>query len=265
MKRQESTELQILKLQTGTMRLGIKGVSPMIFHAMSQKGWEQLLLPRGKMTAADKATNIKHDPITEYRNSVYASVGDDAPTRLIFPAAAFKKAMMTAALRIPGMKKTEIGQLVWVGGKYVDVYGIPELLMSVVRSADINRTPDIRTRAIVPNWACSLSVTYVRPQLGDKQIGNLLAAAGMIAGVGDGRQEKGAMNFGQFEIVAEDDAEFKAIIKNGGRVPQDRALETPQPHDLETERMLTWYLTETEKMGDKIPAMKSKRSLHAVA
>lgn len=259
-KREVSTELQIMTLQTGRMRIAIKGTRPLIFHAMSKKGWEQLLLPKGKKSAAEKAISLKHDPIQEYRDSIYATTDDNAKTRLIFPAAAFKKAMMSAALRIPHANKTQIGQLVWVDGQYLDIFGIPEIFMSIVRSADMNRTPDVRTRAIVPRWACTLSLTYVRPQLADKQIANLLAAAGILAGIGDGRQEKGSLNFGQFEIVSDSDAEFKAITKNGGLAAQDRALKSPQPHDLETERMLAWYIEETSKMGDKIASMKSHKA-----
>ncbi len=37
--------------------------------------------------------------------------------------------------------------------------------MSVVRSADIGKTPDIRTRAILPAWAARITVTYVTPKL----------------------------------------------------------------------------------------------------
>ena len=157
--------------------------------------------------------------------------------------------MSTAALDLPGTKKTEIGRLTWVVGTHVALYGVPELLMSVVRSADINKTPDIHTRAIVPAWACMVTVRFVQPKLTATAIANLMAAAGVIAGVGDFRQEKGKGNFGQFRLVNPDDAEFRKIVAEGGRVAQDEALLNYRCHDEETEELLDWYSAEVIRLG----------------
>ena len=252
----KSAELQVMTLRTGMLHMCIKGVSPLILHAMSDKAKHELLLPKGRKTAAERAENLKHNPIEEYRSSVYAHADDEHSTRIMFPAGGFKKAAMTAALDLPGMKKTEIGRLLWVKGATVDIYGIPQMLMSVVRSADINRTPDIRTRAIIPAWACRVSVQYVKPKLADQQVANLFAAAGMIAGIGDGRQEKGALNYGQFELCSEDDPEFMEIVKNGCMTAQDIALQAPSCHDLESDRLFAWFNEEVAKMGERAKPTK---------
>src|SRR5215813_3796287 len=129
-------ELDVLELRTERVKICIKGMRPLIYNAMSAKAKQNLLLPRpDKMNATEKMTNVKHSPLDEYRSSVYRYIDDDHPTRLCFPAAAFKKAAMNAALRLPAMKKTEIGQLLWVNGDMVDLYGIPQLKIDVIRMA----------------------------------------------------------------------------------------------------------------------------------
>jgi hypothetical protein len=111
----------------------------------------------------------------------------------------------------------------------------------------MNRTPDVRTRAIVPAWACSLRVTFVQPLIRAQAVANLLAAAGITIGVGDGRPEKGAMSYGQFRIADKDDAEFKRILKDGGRKAQQAGLDNPEPYDEETRELLTWFDDERAK------------------
>ena len=80
--------------------------------------------------------------------------------------------------------------------------------MSITRSADKNRTPDVRTRAILPEWACKLRIAYTKPILREQAIFNLLAAAGLQSGVGDWRQEKGSGSYGAFKLVNADDPDF---------------------------------------------------------
>ena len=243
------TEIAILPISQGEVTFHVVGTTPLIFNRMAEKAKRDLLLGGQKKTAADKAANLKHNPVEEYRASVYRNKGDDCASRLCLPAPSFKGAMATAALDLPGTKKTEIGRLVWVKGITVDLFGVPELLMSVVRSADINKTPDIRTRAIVPQWACIVTVQFVQPKLTAVAIGNLMAAAGVIAGVGDFRQEKGKGNFGQFYLVDKDDADFKRIVSTGGRKQQDAALERYKCYDDETSELMEFYSAEVIRLG----------------
>ena len=245
----ESAEISILRISTGQVSFRIVGQTPLIFNRMAEKAKRVLLLGGTKKTAADKAANLKHNPIEEYRDSVTRNKGDDRPTRLAVPSPAFKGAMMSAALDMPGAKRTEIGRLSWVEGYQVDLYGIPELFMSVVRSADMNKTPDIRTRAIVPMWACQVTVSFVEPKLNETAVGHLLAAAGLTAGVGDFRQEKGKGSFGQFRLVEDDDKEFNDIVKRGGRVAQDAALLRPECYDDDSRELLEFYSAEILRLG----------------
>ena len=245
-KESADTQLVIEKLRTQTMKVWVKGVTPIILNSMSEKVRQELLFPARKKTRADREQKLKHNPIEEYRNSVYRRNGD-GPTRLMFPAIAFKAAMMEAALEIPGAKKTQIGRLVWVVGQEVSLYGIPKLLMSVVRSADMNRTPDVRTRAIVGEWCCEVNITFVRPTISDTAVGHLLETAGLVIGIGDFRQQKGKGNYGQFQIAEE--KEIQSIIETGGTEQQDAALESPECWDAESESLLSWWNEERARRG----------------
>lgn len=249
-KKNEGPRIELAKLNRQAIAFHVVGLTPFVANRMSEKVKMGLLLPKGRMTAADKAGNLKHDPRTEYRNSVYTL--DEAPTRCAIPAAAFKRAIANAALDIPGAKKTQIGRLSWVEGQYVPLYGVPELFMAVVRQAGIDRTPDIRTRAIFPKWAATIELSFLAPLLNETVLANLLAAAGYIVGVGDGRQEKGALNFGQFRVCDEDDSEFQEIVKAGTKKAQLIALNECNCYDDESERLLDWWDAETTRRGVKI-------------
>lgn len=247
MKKQQESTIEVVQIKTGRMTLLVRGRTPFICNAMSQKVRQELLAPAGRKTTHEKATSVKHNPVEEYRNSIYANVGDECATRIYFPAGGFKKAAMTTALEMPGVSKASIARLLWVEGLNVNIFGIPQMLMSVTRSADINHTPDIHTRAIIPNWAATIDVSFVMPKITEQQIANLFVGAGLMVGVGDWRVEKGSGTFGQFELVDADDKMFHEIVRIGGREAQDRALAEPSYYDLETEKLHLWFQDEMRR------------------
>ncbi len=248
-KKANENEITIIQINQGELRVCIKGDSPLICEAMSYKSKGELLFPRGRLNDAEKASRMKHVPVEEYRASTYRSDDSKSKTRIIFPSAAFKKAAASSAIDIPGAAKAQIGRLLWAVGDYVEIFGVPKLLMSVVRSSDMARTPDIRTRAILPEWACSITFRFMSPMLKEATVVNLLAAGGVIRGVGGWRQEKGSGSYGQFSIVSPDDPDFARICQTGGREAQDAALASPQCYDHETEQLFAWYNDEVAKRG----------------
>ena len=248
-KLETKSEIHIEPFKIGRAILNIIGTSPLIYNSMSEKTRQELLFPGKKKTSADKQQNMKHSPIDEYRNSFYKRSGE-GPTRLMFPASAFKAAICNAALEIPGTKKSQIGRLVWVVGDMVDVYGVPKMLMSVVRSSDINRTPDVRTRGILTEWCCSVNIQFAIPSLNESSIATLFSTAGLIIGVGDYRQEKGKGNYGQFSVAnLEAKQEIASIVKSGGMKVQDEAIKSPTFYDVETQSLYNWFVEEKQKRG----------------
>lgn len=248
------TEISVLTIKVDSVKVCIKGTTPLIYNAMAEKAWHELLLPGGRKSTAQRAESLKHEPLLEFNGSVYTfrEVDGDMPTRLYFPTGAFKKAIAKAALDLPGVSKSQVGRLCWITEDRVPVYGVPQLLMSVVRSADMNRTPDIRTRAILPTWACEFTVKSAAPIIKTENVVRLLMAAGVLVGIGDWRQEKGAGSYGQFEIADKGDKGFAAIVKNGARKAQDAALAEPAPYDDETEKLLSWFDAEIQRRGIKV-------------
>lgn len=253
-KAKDSGVIEVLEVKREVIQVNILGVSPMIQNRLPEKARQELLLPAAPKNKADKASKVKHDPLSEYRSSIHRIRGDEAPTLVGMPATAFKAALATAALDVPGAVKTQIGRLVYVEGETIPIYGVPQLLMSVVRCANINRTPDIRTRAILPSWACSLSINYPPSLIKPQAIINLLAAAGMSVGVGDYRAEKGKGNFGSFTLVPGDDVKWEHIAATGGRQAQIEAMENPEPYDDDTIDLLDWFGDEASKRGIKVAA-----------
>lgn len=251
-KAETSSEIQVIEVVKGQIDFCILGTSPLIMNRMSQKVWHELLAPKGKKNAAEKASSLKHDPIQEFRNSPYIIENKAAPSLLGILPTAFKGAMLTAALDMPGTKRTQMGRLLTVDWDMQPVYGIPRVFMSITRSADMNKTPDVRTRAILPEWACKLTVTFNKPILREQSVANLLAAAGMQSGVGDWRQEKGSGSFGAFKLVSSDDKDFLRIVKTMGRTAQQEAIDNPIAYNAETEEMLAWFDVEIKRRGFKV-------------
>lgn len=256
--------IEVLEVRRGKVEVCILGTSPIILNRMSQKAREVLLLPRGPKSAAEKKSTLKHNPPEEFRASAHTTA-EPGPTRLLIPGAMVKGAIRSVALDMPGASKAEIGRQVFVENEWLHLYGVPEMFMAVTRSADMKRTPDIRTRAIVPRWACRASITFVVPLLTAKVVMNLLAAAGIMRGLGDWRPEKGSGSYGQFELVSADHKDFLDILKNGGRQPQDQALADPACYDAQTAELLSFFVSEAERRGREnsstdVPARKRKET-----
>lgn len=235
-------------IQHETLRVTILG-ERLLMNRMAEKAKRELLLPAGPKNAAARASSLKHDVMAEFRSSPYVLPDEDAPTYLAGLAVWFKRSMQSAALRLPGVTKTAIGQLIWTNAERLPVWGEPKLHMSVTRSADINRTPDIRTRAILPEWTTELEISYVVPILNQSSVLNLLVAAGIVSGVGDDRQEKGHDNCGAFTLVNDDDERVLALRASGGRAAQIAALNEPAFYDAEAEDLFGWYQEEVTRRG----------------
>lgn len=249
--------LSVLELHQGVMTFNLLGSTPFLCNRMSQKVKMELLMPQGRKNKADRAQTLKHEPLREYRDSPYKHA-DDHDARLFYPGAAFKQAIATAALDMPGASKAEIGRLVRIEEYNVGIFGIPTLRMDIVRQAGFTRAPDVRTRACLGDWAAVISVRFAKPLLNEKTIGNLLAAAGQFVGVGDGRQEKGKLSCGLFDIVADDHPTFNALVKHGGRAAQDAALASPAMWDDETQELYSWFYDELDRRGRTSESTKTK-------
>jgi len=245
-KKEGDTELFITPVKQSVAHLRIVGTMPLYQNRMAAKSKQELLVGGKKKSKAERAV-IKHDPLQEFRDS--AEILPGGPTALGLNVIAVKASMSTAALETAGVTKAAAQRLLFVPGTFAALYGTPMLKMDVVRSADINRTPDIRTRAYLPQWCAQVEVRFVTPQLSAQSVVNLLCNAGILVGVGDFRQEKGKGAFGSFRVLGEgqDDDEWNDLVKNHGRKPQAAALANPQYADRDTEDLMAFFFGEVKR------------------
>ena len=237
--------IEIHSVKRGNITLRMIGQTPLYFNSMSAKAMRDLLIGGGKKTAAEKK-EIKHNPEQEFRESVYTK--EDGDTYLCFPAPGVKGAMATAALETAGINKTNVNRGIFVPGENIQVWGKPYLKMDIVRSADMNKTPDVRTRAFLPNWVAEINIKYVVPTFSAYSISSLLANAGQMVGIGDFRQEKGRGSYGTFAVASDEDmGEYQELwdsITQEGRDIQKLAMEQPECADTQTAELMQFLQEE---------------------
>lgn len=265
-KAKTETTIEIAPIQMARLSCYIIGRTPLIMHRFSKKAREQLLFPKGRINSAEKAENLKHDPLTEYRETIYLNRDEARPSLVHLPAGMFQKALASAALDMPGASKSQILRLVSIASTQIDMFGKPMMSMEMVRSSDMAKTPDVRTRAIFPEWCCKIEIEFVSTLLKPNQIVNLLAAAGMIVGIGDWRPQKGGSH-GKFAIVEENDADYRRIVKEGGKAVQLKAYQDPMAYDADTEELFAWFNAEAARREKAVPSTvtaKADRAAKAV-
>lgn len=250
---EKETSIEIMQIKLGRLRCNLLGTTPLYMHRFGSKGQKEILLPSPKKNAAEKASTLKHDPIAEFREATYFNRDVNTPTAFHLPTGMFAKALASAAIDIPGAKKSQMQRLTSITSTTVFLYGIPELDIKMVRMSDIGRTPDMRSRPLFKEWACTIDVDFVASLTKEGQIANLLSAAGILVGIGDNRPQKGGSN-GKFKIVPNDDRDFQRILKTGGRQAQLQAYKNPKCADEETEELFRWYLEETKRREKVVPS-----------
>ena len=227
--------VSISQVERRGIKFRIVGTTPLYLNAMSEKVRQELLVGGRKKTAADKI-KVKHNPIEEFRASAY--IQEEGLTKLGFPMVGLKAAMCDAALETPGITKSSIQRLVWVPDGLANIYGIPRLKMDVVRSADMKRTPDVRTRCFIPHWGAEIEVAYVSPNIDALSVVALLNNAGVMIGIGDFRQQKGKGSYGSFRVLGDGDQDEEwDELEHQGRLAQEAAMLHPECADLETQKL----------------------------
>jgi hypothetical protein len=245
-KKEVEQEIVVPALRRGIVKLRIIGQTPMFQNRMAAKAKQQLLVGGRKKTAADRA-QIKHHPVAEFRDSLERL--NHGPTALGLRVVAMKAAMCTAALETSGITKTSAQRLLFMPGDLTPLYGVPQLRMDVVRSADINRTPDVRTRAFLPKWGAEIEIHHVLPQLPVSSVVTLACNAGVLVGLGDFRQEKGKGAFGSFRVITADtqDDEWDELVAEHGREAQLAAIDSPEYADEDTAELMEFFFGEEKR------------------
>lgn len=193
---EEVAQITIDRIDSETIIVPLRGLTPLIMHRWSEKAKRQMLAAQ----QGRKAPKETRDPQAEYEAALYR-LGDGYG----FPASAFKKATVGAA-RFYGkdVPMTALKQFLFMRGEQSDtdgqmlvpIEGEPKLREDMVT---VGRGTDLRYRPEFTDWSARLTVTYVRSCLSQSSVLSLIDAGGMGVGVGDWRPEKGG-EFGCYEI-----------------------------------------------------------------
>jgi len=217
----ETIEIKKVEMKTVTVR--IKGISPLIVHAWSEKAKKEMLDKQtGKTKGANKKVN--KNPVGEFAEACYWMDGKpdvaysdwDEETfeqyakdaRFGFPAVAVKAAAISSAYRQGYSKnKVSLQGAFFIKGEgenqLVEIKGCkPILKEDMVVIGGVSRTADIRFRPQFDDWYMDLEIMYdVNGNLNLEDIVNMIDLGGYTCGLGEWRIEKGG-NFGQFAVEA---------------------------------------------------------------
>jgi hypothetical protein len=180
----------IKRPQTQLVCFEIQGTASLIQNCFSQKSVEQML--RKHMGLSVQRETKKPREVLE------AATIRNIKGRVSIPPTAFKKAMLTAAMQVKGLKKTQLRTLLFVEGKSIPIT-FDEMVprMDICRTSGMARTPDVRFRPEFTNWKARIVIQF-GDLINQATVTDLLQRAGQV-GVGEWRPEKDG-TFGTFEI-----------------------------------------------------------------
>ncbi|MGK3995040.1 hypothetical protein [Sorangium sp. So ce1024] len=184
------------KLEVRTVVVPIRGTSPLLVHAWSEKAKKQM---RDKQTKAAKMAKEAKDPKADFEASKYLNEkGEDC-----VPAGAFRNAIISSGRFADGIPMTKITGSVF----FIDDL-VPIKSKRCVQREDMVRvggkgpgtgTADLRYRAEYQDWSCELKVQYNANVISLEQLLNLISLAGFSVGICEWRPEKKGQH-GRFEI-----------------------------------------------------------------
>lgn len=189
--------VEIKELNTKEVVIPIKGVSPLMIHAFSEKKKKELLDDYNK-----KAKSKKHeekDPEAEYEDAKHKSQqGWEG-----FPAYGFKLSMKRAGKFIKGLSMTDLNMSFFIEPdcpitELVKINGQSEIDERI--EINSNGQPDVRYRPIYKDWSAKLTITFNEGAVSLEQIYQMVHIAGWSVGIGEHRPERKGGNLGRFQI-----------------------------------------------------------------
>jgi hypothetical protein len=195
---QESTRAvgvaqSVVIAQPKVMMVGLEigGTADIIQNCFSQKAVEEMLRKHMGISVQREAKVpsecIERAIIRNVNNVICA------------PPTAVKKAMLSAASAIKGLKKTQLRTGLYVcGGSLPLQYESMTPRMDMVRTSGMSRTPDVRFRPGFQNWKIRLVIEF-SDLFGVQTVVDLLNRAGSV-GIGEWRPEKDG-TYGTFKVV----------------------------------------------------------------
>jgi hypothetical protein len=187
--------LNIRKIDTKYAYLTIIGTSPLITHAWGEKARKMI---RDKHAGKKTKDREPRDPEQEFKDAAYYTENGGYG----IPAAAIRKALITAAHKDLGIEKTLVRKAIFIICE--DPHHILPLKSDEpVFREDVVRvgmgTTDLRYRPEFRNWSIDLVIQFDADLINETDLVNLLQRAGFGVGLCEGRPEKNGEN-GRFDI-----------------------------------------------------------------
>lgn len=215
--KKEGTLIEIKPMNIQRVAIRLRGDSPLIVHAWSEKAKKQILDKQMKVTktSAKEARN----PYQEFIDSMYwltpkpeanekafeKAVKDGA--RWGFPVTGIKQSANSTAYRLGWTpNQTMLRCAYFIESEYGELFeikgSIPEIREDNVTIG--MGTADLRYRAEYKNWYTDVIVSYNKSgALTLEQILNIINAGGYSCGLGEWRAEKDGI-FGRYHIESSD-------------------------------------------------------------
>ena len=191
-----------------TAAVHIRGVSPYVQHAFSQKAQAQM---EETQRAGTQARSRKNRAARDFEAGYLAAQHKSTENWLGIPAPAFRNAMIDAC-RLVGFKMTHAKLTIFVQADGFDANdgtplvritkGEPEVHKGWGRNA--NGGADLRWRPMWRTWEALPRVRWDADQFSSSDIINLMARAGLQVGIGEGRPNSpnsNGLGWGLFEIL----------------------------------------------------------------
>ncbi len=187
--------INLKPIQSNKLTFTIRGMSPLIQHAWSEKALRQIREKHaGKKTKEREPRNPEQEALAATYFTEDGQYG--------IPAMAFKSSLISAAHKDIGLEKTMLRKALFLHCQ--DPNGVlpmecsdPIIREDCVRvgagSADLRYRPEFR------EWSVEVTVTFDAELLRAEDIINLVNRAGFGCGIGEWRPEKGG-EFGRYEV-----------------------------------------------------------------
>lgn len=196
MKKAQQREEAILipKVEEVVTTVHVRGISPLIVHAWSEKAKKQMRDKQMKVATKAKAAKSPED---DFQESRYV----DSEGRDCVPARAFKAAVVEAA-NLMSFKKTDLRKAFFVGEPGQEL--IPLISAAPTMREDMVRvgmgTADMRYRAEYKEWECKVPVQFNPRAISAEQLFALFDSAGYSVGICEWRPQRNGQ-FGRFRLV----------------------------------------------------------------
>lgn len=209
------TEIVAIKpIEMNVVEITIKGDTPLIMHAWSEKA-KRMMLEAQTGKAKGKKKELRN-PVEDFINSMYWLT--EAPTeyteeafekaiengaRFGFPVTAFKQAAISAAYRMKWVKdKMGLRGAFFIESDCGDMIEIksdtPIMREDMVKIG--MGTADLRYRGEFRNWSATFRVKYnINGEFSLENILNIINAGGQVCGVGEWRPERDGQ-FGMYHV-----------------------------------------------------------------